>query len=317
MLTKRSGPLWPVSRALWWLALAFAFAFALASPAQAQQTKVVVGLSFAVDHLPLLVAQDKGFFAKNNLDVELKNIPIPANIGPALASGDIQVGAGSAVSFLLAREAGLPFTVISGQTRNDKKNDTMGLVTRKGFSISRAQDLKGKKVAVPGLLSSGYVLMAKWLIDNGVALNEVTFLEIPMPRMGDLLRTGSADAIMAPDPHRARVVAMGAGDFSLPVVNEVSPDNINLFWIASMDWVSKNPAVPRAFKSALADGIKSIKDDPAGAREVEMKYVKFNNPSWPTYSTELALADLAFFHRIGREIGALKKDLDPKDIVQP
>jgi NitT/TauT family transport system substrate-binding protein len=294
------------------LQLLFGIATAASEP-----VKTVVGLGFSVDHLPLLVAKDKDMFQKHDLDVQLKNIPVPANIGPALVSGDIQVGAGSAVSFLLAREAGLAFTVISGQTRNDKNNVTMGLVTRKEFTVTRASDLKGKKVAVPGLNSSGYVLLAKWLIDGGVQPSEVTILEMAMPSMADLLRTKSADAAIVPDPFRTRVVESGAGDFSVPVPAEVSPDSINLFWMATEIWAKKNPQAPKGFRTAIGEAIRFIADDPTATREIEKKYVGFNSKNWPTFNSELKVEDLAFYHAIGRQIGALRKDIDTAGIIQP
>jgi NitT/TauT family transport system substrate-binding protein len=288
----------------------------LTKPVAAQETDIVVGLGFSVDHLPLMVAKEKGMFDKAKLRVTLKNIPVPANIGPALVSGDIHVGAATAVSFLLAREAGLKFTALSGQTRNDRNNVTQGLVTRKEISVTKPEHLKGKKVAVPGLNSGGYVLLAKWLVDGGVPLNQVTFIEMAMPSMGDLLRTKSADAAMLPDPFRTRIVEGGAGDFSVPIPAEVSADSINIFWMGNEEWAQKNAAAVRAFRAALGEAMEFIRQDPNGVREIEKKYIGFNNPKWPTFSTRIVAEDIAFYHAIGRQIGTLKKDMDPAGLIQ-
>ena len=59
-----------------------------------------------------------------------------------------------------------------------------------------------------------------------------------------------------------------------------------------------------------------IRQDPDGIREIEKKYIGFNNPKWPTFSTRIVAEDIAFYHAIGRQIGTLKQDMDPAGLIQ-
>ena len=290
---------------------------ALLAPAQAADAqKVAIGLGFAIDHLPIYVAKDKGIFEKHGLDVTLRPVPLPSNIGPALVSGDIQIGAASGISIFQGREAGLNFVVVAGETRNDRNNVTTSLVTRKGETVTKPADLKGKKVGIAGLNSGNYIFLAKWLVDDNVALKDVTFVEVPTPRMGDLLKNNSVDVVILPDPLRLRIVESGVGEYSVPVPTEVNPDSPNIFWASMDEWAKKNPSIIKAFRLAFAEAAEFIKQDHAAAREIEMKYVKVASPNWPTWSVKITSDDIKFLVEMGRQIGMLK-DPAPADILFP
>jgi NitT/TauT family transport system substrate-binding protein len=285
------------------------------SPARSEPVSITVGLGFAVDHMPVFVAKEKGFFDKHNLNVTLKAIPLPSTIGPALVAGDIQIAAFAPVNVLQGRENGIDFVVVSGQSRNDKDNVTTSLVTAKGLKVAQASDLKGKKVGVPGLNSMSYVMLVKWLKNNKVPVEDVTFVEMAMPTMGDLLRNGKVDMVMVPDPFRSRIVTSGAGDYSIPVPIEVTPDSIAIFWVAMESWVKSHPEAARGFRAAVAEGMDFIKQHRDEAREIEKKYTNYNSPNWPAWNVNVSMDDIKFFYDAGREIGLLHKDLDLSKVV--
>src|SRR5256885_268598 len=55
--------------------------------------------------LPLFVAKDQGFFDKRGVKVELKRFASSPEIGTALVTGDVQVGASIAYSVVLSIES--------------------------------------------------------------------------------------------------------------------------------------------------------------------------------------------------------------------
>ncbi len=288
-----------------------------ASPAAAAD-KLNLGVGFAIDHLPVYVAQEKGIFKKHGLDVELKKIPVPANIYSALASGDLDIGAASGISIFQGREAGLNFVVVTGETRNDRNNVTTGLVTRKGGpAIKKPDDMKGMKVGIAGLQSGNYIFLAKWLLDGKVPLKDVTFIEMPTPRMGDMLKTGNVDAVILPDPLRMRIVQSGVGELSVPVPTEVNPDSPNIFWAAMEEWAKKNPETIKKFRAAFAEAVDYVNKNNQEAREIEKKQLPMVTPDWPTWSVKVTDADVKFLIDMGRELGMLKQDMKPSEIMLP
>jgi NitT/TauT family transport system substrate-binding protein len=283
--------------------------------ASAQPTKIIVGRSVSSDALPAVVADEQGFFAKRNLDVKLIVIPVPSNIGPALVSGSIQIGGGTPIGMLQGLEAGLPFKVVSGGSRMSADNPTAGLVTRIGVKVERPADLIGKKVAVPGLNSGNYMLMLKWLKDAKVPANKITFVEAPLPQMGEMLKGGLIDAAVINDPHRARAVATGNGTLSVPYMTEVNPDAVSIFWIASSKWAEANKDAVRRFREAVNDGVEFIKTNPEKAKELEIKMLGYGSPRLPTYNVDVTPKDLEFFVALGRELGVLTKSHDATSLI--
>jgi NitT/TauT family transport system substrate-binding protein len=99
----------------------------------------------------------------------------------------------------------------------DEKHPRSSLVTRSGFSATKAQDFIGKKIARPGINSAIDLIIKKWLLDRGVALSQVTLVETPFTQMGDLLKAGQIDAAFELEPLRTRIIESGAGQKSVDI----------------------------------------------------------------------------------------------------
>jgi NitT/TauT family transport system substrate-binding protein len=270
--------------------------------------KLKLGLGISSEFLPIYVAKDNGFFEKHGLDLTLQMFPVPSNLGPALASGNIDLAIQSPVGLLQAREAGLDFVVVSGLTRLDKNNIVVSLLTRKGVTVRTPADLKGKKVGVPGINSGNYIQVAKWLLDGGVAVREVIFVEAPIPQMGDMLRSKTLDAVVTPDPMRARIVNNGIGDIAVSFPTPNSPNAVNLFVAALGPWAKQNRDEVLAFRAALADGIQFVHDHQDATRQIEKAHIGTAGGSWPTYDTTVDPNDLEFYAQIGKRLDLLHND---------
>ncbi len=288
---------------------------ALVQAASAEPAKLSIGQGVNGDFLTTYIAKDKGIFDKHNLDVTLVGVPVPSNIGPALVSGGIQIGAATPVATLQAREAGADIVVIAGNTRITKDNVTTSLVTRKGVTVKTAEDLKGRRVGVPGLNSGNYMLLAKWVLDRNVALKDVSFVEIGTPQMADLLRNGTVDAVVINEPSRTLMVNAGAGDLSVAYVAEVNPDAINIFWTAMGDWAATHHDTLAAFRAAQIEAMAFIKSNPDETRDVEKKHLNFNSPQLATFNPEVKPEDLVFFQKMGKQLGFLHEDTDPAKAI--
>jgi NitT/TauT family transport system substrate-binding protein len=301
------------------LALIGAMIVAVALPAAAQAPKkVAIGYASASDFLPAFIGKEKGCFEKRGLDVTLTRIPIVSNIPPALVAGSLQIGMSTATVLLQAVDGGIDLNVVAGATRMLKDNPTISLVARKEAQIKSAADVKGKKIGVPGVNSVADVMFRKWLKNNGVNLNDVTFIETPFPQMNDLLRAGTVDGVLAAEPIRSRIVGSETG-YRIPeeYYVAVSPDSILAFWIATAAWAKANPDVIAKFRDCLTEGLAFIKSSPEEAKAIEKQYLGFNTPIYPTMTTAAKPEDFQFFVALAREFGLVRKDVDVKTLVAP
>jgi ABC-type nitrate/sulfonate/bicarbonate transport system substrate-binding protein len=115
------------------------------SAAHAQDTKLTVIVFPGVQNLPMFAAQQKGFYAKRGLAVDLKFTPNSDELRNGLAEGRYQI-AHSAVdnAFALKDKANVDIAVVFGG--DDSFNR---LIVQP--EISSLADLKGKTVAVDAL----------------------------------------------------------------------------------------------------------------------------------------------------------------------
>ena len=275
-----------------------------------------IGYASASDFLPAFIGKEKGCFERRDLDVTLTRIPIVSNIPPALVAGSLQIGMSTATVLLQAVDGGIDLNVVAGATRMVRDNPTISLVVRKETSIKAATDVKGKKIGVPGVNSVADVMFRKWLKNNGVNLNDVTFIETPFPQMNDLLRAGTVDAVLAAEPIRSRIVDAGTGARAPEEYYvAVSPDSILAFWVATAAWAKANPDVVRKFRECLVEGLAFIKSNPDEAKAIEKQYLGVNTPVYPTMTVDAKAEDFQFFVDLAREFTLVRKPIDVKTLV--
>ena len=221
------------------IAITVAAAALLAGPALAQGKKINIGYATATDFLPAYIAKETGCFERSGLDATMTRVPIASNIPAAIASGSMQIGMSTATIVLQAAEGGLGLVVVAGATRMVKANPTLSLVVRNGLDVKTAQDLKGKKVGVPGISSVGDVMFRQWLKESGMQPGDVTIVEAPFPQMNDMLKSGTVDGVTAAEPIRSMIVGAGNG-YRSPVeyYTAVNPDSILAFWTADGAWAA-------------------------------------------------------------------------------
>jgi NitT/TauT family transport system substrate-binding protein len=279
--------------------------------------KVAIGYPTATDFLAVFVAKEKGYFEKHNIDATATRIPVVTNIPPALVSGSIQIGMTTAPVLLQAVDGGLDFKLIAGAAHHTKASPCISLVARKDIKIEKPDDLIGKKVGVPGINSVIDVTLRKWLINNNVPVKQVTFIEAPLPQLPDLLKSGTLDLVAIVEPLRSRIISSDAGYVAAEYVGEVNPDVLISGWMATGEWVAKNPEVITNFRAAIDEGLAFIKANPDEAREIEKKYLGFNSPQFPTFENKAKPEDLKFFISLGKELGLYRTTFDPEKLVVP
>ncbi|MGH7392440.1 MAG: ABC transporter substrate-binding protein, partial [Candidatus Rokuibacteriota bacterium] len=128
------------------------------------QPAVKVGTAVLGDYAlagPFIVAQERGFFAQEGLEVEF----VPFRGGPdlvkAVVAGEILLGAAGSTDILVFREAGLPLKMVATQTEGN--HFTLNVAPE----IARAADLKGKVIGVTRAGATTWVFARMIARENG------------------------------------------------------------------------------------------------------------------------------------------------------
>jgi NitT/TauT family transport system substrate-binding protein len=180
-----------------------------ASPAAAQtaplnpRVAIKLGAIGAVSDAGIFIAQEKGYFTDEALDVELVSFKAAPQIFPAIATGEVQVS-GSAVTPALfnafARGIGMKLVADKGQVA--KGFGFAAIVIRSDLTdaVKDFKDLKGRKFAVMGKGVSSTAQLGKALELGGIEPSEVDFVELGLPEMVAALGNKAIDGATLLEP---------------------------------------------------------------------------------------------------------------------
>jgi len=171
--------------------LALAGALLFAGPAAAaDHVKVILDWFLNPDHATLVVARDAGFFAKEDLDVELIAPADPSAPPRLVAAGEADVAVTYQPDLHLSVKEGIPLTRFATLIETPL-NTVMAL---DGGPVKTLADLKGKKI---GYSVSGFedAILAAMLAEAGLTLSDVTLVNVNFALTGALL-SGQVDAVV-------------------------------------------------------------------------------------------------------------------------
>lgn len=168
-----------------------AVAMGMTSPAFAAD-KLTILLDWFVnpDHAPLIVAKEKGFFAKHDLDVELIEPADPSAPPRLVAAGQGDVAVNYQPQLHVQAAEGLPLTRIGTLVATPLNS----LIVLKDGPIKEIADLKGKKI---GYSLAGFedALLGTMLGKYGVSIDDVELVNVNFS-LSPSLYSGQVDAII-------------------------------------------------------------------------------------------------------------------------
>jgi NitT/TauT family transport system substrate-binding protein len=200
---------------------------------------------------PSAIAQEQGIFAKHNVQVDIHYYESYPQTYADLVAGKVD-----AVSAVIG-----DVVVMSNQTNLkfvfavDSSDGADEIIV--GPDIQSAADLKGKRIGVSyGTYSELFVRTL--LEQNGIALNEVTLVNIPAESAGEAFPS-QVDVIHTYEPYGSEILKngahvlftssetpnlmLGAMMFPATFVKE-RPEDIQAFtdaWFEAVDWMYANP----------------------------------------------------------------------------
>lgn len=238
-------------------------------------TTAKLGYIALTDAAPLIIAKEKGLFAKYGMtDVSiLKQASWPVT-RDNLETGSS--GGGIDGAHILSP---MPYFMTMGMTKT-KQPVPMYILARlntNGQAISIANAYKDSKVQLKGDGLKGAISKAKsggktdvkvaitfpggthdlwmryWLAANGVDPNkDVAVVPVPPPQMVANMKTGSMEAFCVGEPWNGRLVNQNLG-YTAFVTGEMWKDHPEKALAMRQDWVDKNPKAAKAILMAVLE----------------------------------------------------------------
>jgi len=287
---------------------------AVAAPVRAEVVTIasVPGSSLT----PSLIARDLGYFSKRGLDANPITIALIPTIVPAIMAGSVQIGLSTGPVLFQAVANGLDLVAVAGWDRSTQQHATFSLLALPDSGLRRAEDLRGKRVAIPGLQSLVDLSFRRWLLMHGVRFDEIVPVEQSFPPMLDMMRGHQIDAALMIDPFRANALANHSAVLVADYPKELVGEMIASLWVAERRWAEAHMADIRAFRAGVAEGFAAWQRDPA-AKAVELKYTKGNVADISLVSPDITLGDLQFLYDLTKQFGLVEGSLDLQRLLLP
>jgi len=226
-----------------------------------EKDKLEVAIAaFGPLYLPILLAQEAGYFAKRGVNVNLSQLSATAS-AQALVSGRIDIYQGGAATIHAnVGGADLIYTAASVD------RITLVLFGQKG--LTTLENLRGKSVATTSVGAFGEIAMRKTAKEHGMEIGKdikLVYHKGPPDALSTFL-VGNADGVIITPPQTE--VARSKG---YPVVIDYYEKGLKIFGPGTgvaRSFVQKNPNTLKIFLMGYLDGVKRCLDDPVYAKKV-------------------------------------------------
>jgi putative hydroxymethylpyrimidine transport system substrate-binding protein len=249
----------------------------------AQKLTLILDWFPNVDHLPIYVARQQGFFAEEGLEIEIISPSETSDGLKMAASGNVDLAVSYEPQTIIAAARGLDVTVFARLIEHPLTT----LLFLKGKGIASPKDLTGKKIGytVPGLMDV--------LLDAFARVNDIR--DYKAVNVGfaivQSLTAGKVDAVMGPFKTYETVTmahkGYEVGYFELEKWG--IPDYDELIFITSKRTMAKNRAALAAFRRVVDRAIAQVRQNPQEALKDYFKQVPQADRKTETDAFELTL----------------------------
>lgn len=231
-------------------------------------TKISLPMGYIpnIQFAPFYVAVEKGYFKDAGIEIEF-DYKFETDGVALVGAGELPFAVVSGEQVLLARSKGLPVTYVAAWYQQYP----VSAVAKSELGIVIPQDLKGKKIGLPGLFGANYVglralLNAAKLSESDVTLDTIGFNQV------ETMAAGQQDIVVgytANEPIQLRARGIAVTELRVADYAQLAANGL----LASEKVITENPELVRAFVGAFLKGLKDTLDNPDEAFTLSGKYI--------------------------------------------
>lgn len=279
---------------------------------------VRIALNNTVASLPVVVADEQGFFTDEGLDVTLETVADITKLPPTFGK-QYDIGFGVQPTLIRAASQGVEVVMISGNAVTTAEKPEYLLMARPDVEIDGPEDLEGLKLGAPTLAGNIHIGTLFWLEQNGVDPDSVDSIQVPTPTMIDQLEAGLIDVAELQQPFidLAEEAGMVEAGYALGAVGE--PATMSS-WQAERGWAEDNPDTLVAFRAALDSANAWIEDNDQEARELLSEHTGIDldvigESPLQTFTTEMSVDSIEQWDAPMRAVAGFTADLDYSTLI--
>jgi NitT/TauT family transport system substrate-binding protein len=242
-------------------------ALLLARPCLADDV-VHVGIINSLSDVPIFLAQERGYFRAEGIDLQLTSLDTAGKMIAPLGAGELDVGGGASSAGLFnAVDRGIRIRIVADRTTTWPQSDYQSVIIRRGLvesgRVKGLADLKGLKIgiATPGIAELSVV--NEGAKAGGIKFSDINIVYLSFPQQLAALANGALDGSFIIEPFGTIAVQAGSAVRLMNTEKFYPGDQIGLQFF-SEEFASNRRPVAVRFMTALLRGYRdymaTIKD---------------------------------------------------------
>jgi NitT/TauT family transport system substrate-binding protein len=232
--------------------------------------KVHVGILNAAGDVGLFLADARGYFKAEGLDVTLSLLDSAVKMVPLLGTGDLDVGGGAtSASLYNAAERKIDVRVVASRARTAPGYMYQALVIRKDLVDSGRYktyaDIKGMKFAFASPGSTPTSSLNELVKKAGIAYSDVNVIYLNFGAQVAALQSKAIDGTIMVEPYLSQVTKIGAAVNVTPTEAYYPGSEVSLLLYGDK-FIKDRPDVAKRFMKAFLRGVRDFNDVIANGR---------------------------------------------------
>lgn len=206
---------------------------------------------------PLIIAKERGFFARHGIEVEWVPLERSSESLPALTQGQIDVvpgGINAGLINLVASGARIRLVANKGMFPKTGCTGAAALIGRKGLPPWPGS-LRGARVTVQPMLFTE-LLVDRILLKYGIPRDSITRVDLPKGAVGEALAKGAVDFVMTSEPVISRSRQLGSVDTVIEA-SEILPEFDHGYLVFGPNLLTADPDAGRRFLMGYIEGARA------------------------------------------------------------
>jgi len=230
-----------------------------AAPAETQD--INLGFNTWVGYGPFYIAQEKGFYTKRGLNVDIQRIEGTGDRRSALIAGRLDAMGSTIDDLVIGAAQGVPGKMVLGL---DESAGADGILAT--ADIDSVEDFKGRSVAVqPGFVNHFFLLYI--LDDYGLSSKDIDLKPMDPDKASAAFVAGDVDVAVTWEPHLSHVQE-NRPDGKTFLTSSDYPGLIVDILVFREDFIDDHPEAVTAFVDAWYEALDFIETNPDEAHEI-------------------------------------------------
>lgn len=232
-----------------------------------RKIKLPMGYIPNIQYAPFYIAVDKGYFADENIEIEF-DYSFETDGVALTGAGELPFAVASGEQVLLARSQGLPVVYAFAWYQQFP----ISVIAKPELGITSPEDLRGKKIGLPGRFGANYIGVEALLFSAGIDHSEVEYDAIGFNQV-ESYAIGTSDIVVvytANEPIVLRAQGYEVTELRVSDYAQLTANGI----ITNEMTIANEPELIRSMARALARGIEDTIASPNEAYDISLKFVE-------------------------------------------